>query len=284
MFQRIRNSWELTKASAAVLRADKELLIFPIISGVGSLIVMATFAVPMFLGGLFEAMFADEFGPVKVVGYAVAFLFYLCQYFIIIFANSALVGAAMIRLKGGDPTVGDGFRIAFQHIGSIFGYALVSATVGLILRWLAERGWLGRIASSLLGLAWGLATYLAVPILVVEGVGPIEAVKRSAQLLKKTWGEQIVGNFGINTIFGLLSFAVLLIAIPVTIAVAVAVQSPVVIGLMVALIVFALVCLGLVGSALGGIYTAAVYRYATEGDSGSFFKADLVANAFRAKR
>ncbi|MCI0577107.1 MAG: DUF6159 family protein, partial [Chloroflexi bacterium] len=260
MFQRIRNSWELTKASAAVLRADKELLIFPIISGVGSLIVMATFAVPMFLGGLFEAMFADEFGPVKVVGYAVAFLFYLCQYFIIIFANSALVGAAMIRLKGGDPTVGDGFRIAFQHIGSIFGYALVSATVGLILRWLAERGWLGRIASSLLGLAWGLATYLAVPILVVEGVGPIEAVKRSAQLLKKTWGEQIVGNFGINTIFGLLSFAVLLVAIPVTIAVAVAVQSPVVIGLMVALIVFALVCLGLVGSALGGIYTAAVYR------------------------
>ena len=98
-------------------------------------------------------------------GYLILFAFYLVQYFVIIYANSALVGAALIRLKGGDPTVGDGFRIAGSRMGAIFGYAAISATVGLILRWFSERGSLGTIAASLFGLAWGLATFLAIPIL-----------------------------------------------------------------------------------------------------------------------
>ena len=192
MFTRISNSWQLVKASAAVLRADKELIIFPIVSGIGVIIVTLTFALPMFLAGLFDAAF---FGQNQVVGLLVAFLFYLAHYFVIFFANSALVGAAMIRLRGGDPTVDDGFRIALKHVGPILGYAFVAATVGMILRWLSERsGTLGRIVVSLVGIAWNVTTYLTVPVLVMEEVGPIEAIKRSASLLKKSWGEQIVDN------------------------------------------------------------------------------------------
>ncbi len=101
----------------------------------------------------------------------------------------------MIRLRGGDPTVDDGFRIALKHVGPILGYAFVAATVGMILRWLSERsGTLGRIVVSLVGIAWNVTTYLTVPVLVMEEVGPIEAIKRSASLLKKSWGEQIVDN------------------------------------------------------------------------------------------
>jgi len=280
MFARLRSSWTLIKASAAVLRADKELIIFPIVSSIGVLVVMASFAVPMMVTGFFDELFKG--GP-QVLGYIVGFLFYVVQYFCIIFANSALVGAAMIRLRGGDPTVGDGFRIAMKHIGPILGYVLLSATVGMILRWLSERGKaMGRLVSSLGGLAWNLATYLVVPVLVVEDVGPMEAIKRSANLLKKTWGEQIVGNFGIGAIFGLLTILVIILGIGISVWVA-STNSVALIALTVLLFVLILVFMGLINSTLSGIYIAAVYRYAAEGEASSFFSEEMVRGAFRPK-
>ncbi len=129
MFQRILKSWELVKASWQVLLADKELLIFPVISAVASIIVMATFAVPAFLAGMFDTAVAGE---ASVLSFLVALLFYIVLYFVTFYFNSALVGAAMIRLEGGDPTVGDGLRIASKHFGSILGYAAIAATVGMI--------------------------------------------------------------------------------------------------------------------------------------------------------
>jgi hypothetical protein len=280
MFSKVKNSWELIKASFGVLRADKELVIFPIVSAIGVLIVTASFALPMVAAGLFDSLFE---GRAQVFGFIVGFLFYIVQYFVIIFANTALVGAALIRLRGGDPTVGDGFRIAWQRVGTILGYALVSATVGMILRWLSERGKvLGRIASSIAGLAWNLATYLVVPVLVVEDVGPIEAVKRSASLLKKTWGEQIAGNFGVGVISGLAVLVVILLGIPVFILAAMteSIALMVLVGLVFVLI---LVLLGLVSSTLNGIYVAAVYRYAAEGEASGFFSEDMVKGAFKVK-
>ena len=280
MFARMRNSWALIKASAAVLRADKELIVFPIVSAIGVLIVTASFALPMLMAGFFDALFD---GQAQVLGFVVGFLFYIVQYFVIIFANSALVGAAMIRLRGGDPTVGDGVRIAMRHIGPILGYALVSATVGMILRWLSERGKLvGKIVSSIAGMAWNLATYLVVPVLVIEDVGPLEAVKRSATLLKKTWGEQIVGNFGIGAIFGLLFFVLILLAVPVFVLVAMT-ESIALIVLVGLVFVLVLVFLGLINSTLNGIYIAAVYRYAAEGEASGFFSEEMVRGAFRPK-
>jgi hypothetical protein len=280
MFAKIRNSWTLIKASAGVLRADKELVVFPIVSTIGVLIVTASFALPMLLAGFFDALFE---GRAQILGLVVGFVFYVVQYFVIIFANSALVGAAMIRLRGGDPTVGDGFRIAMAHLGKILGYALVSATVGMILRWLSERGkTLGRIASSIGGLAWNLASYLVVPVLVIEDVGPLEAIRRSANLLKKTWGEQIVGNFSIGLIFGLLTVLVVLLGIPTFVFVA-STNSVAIIVLAALLFVLILVLLGLISSTLNGIYVAAVYRYAAEGEASGFFSEELVRGAFRPK-
>jgi hypothetical protein len=280
MFAKIGNSWKLIKASAAVLRADKELIVFPIVSAIGVLLVTATFALPMILTQFFDALLR---GRGQILGFVVGFLFYVVQYTVIIFANSALIGAAMIRLRGGDPTVGDGVRIARKHIGAILGYALVSATVGMILRWLSERGkTAGRIVSSIAGLAWNLATYLAVPVLVVEGVGPLEAIKRSANLLKRTWGEQIVGNFSIGLVFGLLAVFMALLGIPVFILV-ISTHSVLLIALTILLFVLAFVFMALVSSTLNGIYVAAVYRYAAEGEASSFFNREMVQEAFRPK-
>src|SRR5512138_61558 len=127
MFQRLENSWSLVKASWNVLRADKELLLFPIVSAIATVLVTLTFFIPAILTFASSSTFGRR-GTVEPLWILLMMAFYVIQYTIIFFCNTALVGAAMIRLKGGDPTVNDGFRIAFAHFGQIVGYALISAT------------------------------------------------------------------------------------------------------------------------------------------------------------
>ncbi len=282
MFQRLSNSWSLVKASAAVLSADKELMVFPAISAVLSVVVLITFAVPSVLAGLFDSTaLADSGFP--LAGYVVGFLFYVVQYFVIFFCNTALVGAALIRLRGGDPTAADGFRVASSRLVPILGYALIAATVGLILRRISERsGVLGKIVVSLVGLGWNLATFLVVPVLAAENVGPMDAVKRSSAYLRKTWGEQIAGNAGMGAVFGLLSLGTVMAGIVLFIAAALT-QSAALMVLVGVGSLLALMALALVSSALSGIYAAALYRYAAEGDAGTFFSADMVKGAFQRK-
>lgn len=279
MFQKLSNSWALVKASAQVLNADKELLIFPAISSIALLLVSATFFLPLALvGGAFEL--ASEGGG--ILAYLGLFVFYVVQYTVIFFFNSALVGAAMIRLEGGDPTVSDGLRIAWKHLGSIVGYALIAATVGMFLKAAKERsGGIGKLVISLVGMAWNLATFLVVPVLVTRSVGPIEAIKQSAGILKKTWGEQVVGNAGIGFVFIFLFFGTGLFFIP-TIIIAGSTGSPVIIGAVIAS--FVLICMGLalVNATLSGIYQAALYRFATVGDAGQFDR-NLLNDAFQPK-
>ena len=267
-------SWSLVKASWQVLQSDKELLVFPIVSAIALILVTMAFAVPGFF--LFAA------GGNEVPGYALVFLFYLVQYTVIIFANSALVGAAMIRLRGGDPTLGDGFQIALSRLGTIVGYALIAATVGMILQALAKRGVVADIVRAIIGTAWNLATFLVVPVLVVEDVGPLEAVKRSAGLLKRTWGEQVVGGAGLGLVFFILFLlATALVVAGVALGAALnsraLIVAPIVVG------VLAYVALALISSTLGGIYAAAVYRYAAEGETSKQFAPELIQNAFRVK-
>ena len=125
----------------------------------------------------------------------------------------AVVAGALIRLEGGEPTLGDGFAAAFDRLPAIIGYAAIAATVGMVLRYISERtGFIGRLVLGGLGVAWSLATFLVAPVLVVEGVGPIQAITRSASLLRTTWGEQVAGNVGISLVFGLAGVAVMVLA------------------------------------------------------------------------
>src|SRR5450432_2613529 len=139
MFSRLGRSWGLVKASASVLRQDKELLLFPLISLAALGLVVASFALPVIGLGVLKGFAAGARSEISAGLYVVAFLFYFSQYFVIFFFNVALVGAAMIRLDGGNPTLGDGIRVATSKIASIAGYALIAATVGMILRAIQER-------------------------------------------------------------------------------------------------------------------------------------------------
>lgn len=262
MLQKLSNSWELTKASLEVLRADKEMLLFPLFSFFGLVLSLAVFFTPMAVFG-FGTLAARN---LEVVGGVVAFVYWFVASVITIYFNSALVGAALIRLDGGDPTVADGLRVANRRLGSILGYAFVAASVGMILKMVRERsGALGRFVAGLLGVAWNLATFLVVPILVTREIGPIDALKESGRLLKRTWGEQIVGNFGIGAIAAV-SYVVWGLAGIACIAASAQLGLPWLVGTLVALMVLGFCLLALAHATLSGIYSAALYRYATTGE------------------
>lgn len=281
MFARFSRSWELVKASGAVLRQDKELLLFPLFAAIATLLVAASFVVPLLVSGTFERVGEESPDAAFVVW---GFLFYLSQYFVIFFFNSALVGAAMIRLDGGDPTVRDGLRIARSRIGRILGYAAIAATVGLILRVIEERaGFIGRWIAGLLGVAFTVATFLVVPILVSREVGPVDAVKESATLLKKTWGENVIGNAGMGLVFFLFYICVIGIGMLFVFGVAQTGSAPLII-LVTAILALGVIALTLVQTALQGVYSAALYRYATNGNVGAEFSGTLLSDAFRPKR
>lgn len=284
MFERFSRSWGLIKASAGVLVKDKELLVFPLLSSIVTLIVAAAFILPMFGLGALDALREDGSGQISPLLYVVAFLFYLVQYSVIFFFNSALVGAAMIRLDGGDPTVRDGLRIASSKIVPIIGYAAIAATVGMVLRAIQERaGFIGKIVSGFLGVAWTVASFLVVPVLVSREIGPIDAVKESALLLKKTWGENLIGQGGVGLVFGLIFFLLIFAGIAAIVGAALT-GSAIVIGIVVAAVVIAVLVSALIQAALSGIYSAALYRYASGEGAAEGFDARVLEHAFVAKK
>ncbi|HNV84019.1 MAG TPA: DUF6159 family protein [Arenimonas sp.] len=275
MFAKFSRSWELVKASAGVLRSDKELLVFPVISGIAALIVLATFVIPIVSLKLFE-------GGTGPLGYVIGFLFYLCQYFVIFFFNSALVGAAMIRLNGGDPTVADGLRIARERMLPILGYAAIAATVGLLLQFLKNKdNFVIRMLGSLLGTAWTVASFLVVPVLVANKIGPIDAVKKSIELLKTTWGENAVGQLGIGFVFGFIMAGVIIMG--VLLSILGFTVSPYLGGTIVVLTVLSALTVGIIQSALSGVYAAALYRFANDGVAPQGFEGMGLQTAFQAK-
>ena len=278
---RFGRSWELIKLCWGVLQQDKELVVFPIVSGIAVVIVTASFIVPGIFTGYWESFVGNE-GSIPASMWVLMVLFYLVEYFVIIFFNAALVSAAMVRIKGGDPTLGDGLHGAWSHIGAILGWAAISATVGLVLQALRERGGLaGAIAAALGGMAWNVITFLVIPVLVVEGVNPIEGIKRSASLLKKTWGEQIIGNAGIGLIFGLICLAIGVVGVFLGVVVINAGVTAAGVAIIVAT-VLAIVIVAMLSATLRGIYSAALYQYAVGGDTGVFSE-ETLAGAFRAK-
>lgn len=279
MLDKLTNSWQLVKSSAEVLKADKELLLFPLVSGIAVILVTVGFFVPSFLvGGLLRG--AGSGVGMSAAGWILLFAYYLVQYAVIFFFNTALVGAAMMRLEGGDPTVKDGLRIAWSKLGPILGYAAIAATVGMILRAVSERTeGLSRFLVGLLGMGWNLATFLVVPVLVAHDVGPIEAIKESARTLKRTWGEQVAGNVGLGLAFGVVYVLFGITGTGLIVLAAMSGQGWLVI-IAVAGVALVFVLLALVQSALTGIYSAALYRYAIRGEAGGVFQRRELQMAF----
>lgn len=277
--QKIARTWSLMSACWQVLKKDKSLLVFPLISGFCCLLLMVSFVIPLYATDHLRPPPRDAETAHQVLYYGVLFLFYVCNYFVVVFFNSAIVACATLRMSGGNPTLGDGFRAASSRLPVIAGWALVSATVGLVLRVIEDRSdKVGRFVAGLLGAAWTVVSFLVIPILVVENKNPFAALKDSTALLKKTWGEQVVGNFS----FGLIFFVLTLVA-AVPVVLAFFSGSAVAIIISIALAVAYLIVLALVQSALQSIFQAALFLYARDGQVPEGFEADLLGNAMTSR-
>lgn len=285
MFESISNSWQLVKASWAVLKADKELIWFPIISGATMLLMTIFFLLPIgAILGIFGVM-SDSNTVSEVLAFVLMFLFYLVSNTVVLYFNTALMGAAMIRLDGGDPTLKDGFRIANERLGKIAMYATINATVGVILQTLRERGGIiGSIVSSIGAFAWGVMTFFVIPILIVKDISPIDAIKESTALLRKTWGEQLVGGFGVGTVTGLMTLGVILLGMLLGFLAIGVLDSGLLLGVVVLLTILAVVAIGIVSSALSSVYRVVVFRFAEYGSAPDDFDIDMIRGAFKEKR
>lgn len=284
---RLRAGWVAGKSCLEVLRNDKSLIVFPLLSGLAALIVLASFALPLavikpaFLSTILNQhhVNARETPPWFWV---VAFAFYFCNYFVIYFFNAALVHCAIQHFRREPVTAGDGLRAAVRRLPELLAWSLVSATVGLVLRMIENANEkFGAFVSAILGSAWTVVTYFVVPVLVVERVGPLSAIQRSWQILRKTWGESIGGHAGVG--WALLPFW--LIGILVAVLGAMLLSKSAALGIaMIGVAVVYFLILGLVDATLKGILVGALYLYSTHGEVPAEFDRESLDQSFTPKR
>jgi hypothetical protein len=272
---RFQTSWAIAKRSWAVLRSDKTLAWFPVLSFLASLAVVGIIAALVATMGIDNADTKDSLAP---IGYVLIAVGYLGLAFVQTYFLAALVAGADERLRGGNSTVKGAIEVANSRLHRLLPWAVVTATVTVILNMLERQGIVGRIIGSLIGLAWSVVTFLTIPILVIEDIGVGKALTRSKDLLKQTWGENIIGQGGL----GLVGFLAMLPAI-LLFVVGAALGT-------IGFVVFAAVAVAwmlvsmVVVSALSGIYRTALYRFAATGAVPGDFTGVDFQSAFRPRR
>jgi len=270
--ERFRRGWRLGMVSLGVLRRDRALGAFPILGGLTALFAIAAFGIPAAV--LFEGN--QTIGAVVLAALAIYASTYLTVFF-----GVALAGAANAAFEGRGASVGEGVGVARSRAGAIAGWAGILASVNIILRAIEERfGFVGTIVAVVIGAAWGLITFLVIPVIAIEGLGPIAALKRSARIFRARWGEQVIGTVSIGLmvfVFGVLP-AALLVGIGFLIGTTVALAATISVAVVIVMVA------AVIGQAATGIFSVALYRYAIgEGAAAPFAEADL-AGAFAPKR
>lgn len=278
--ERIRRGWALTKESWAVVRADRSLLIFPMVAGVCALVVAAVFfGLGAGVGAASDSVWAAA--PFVVVG--VYLLIVVGQ-----FAAVALAACATASLDGQDTTVAQGVRAARERLGVILAWSAVQLVVGALISALQAllREGAGNVVSAIVGglanATWSVATFFVVPILALEGVGPREAIKRSAGVVRQRWGEGVVGSAAIGGaifLFGILPGAAIVAA-----GIALTGGSAALGGVLIAVGVVVVVLAALLQVTLSAVFRVALYRFATQGDAPGHFSAAQLDAAFQPRR
>ena len=282
MFHTLGNTWQITKLSWKVLQLDRELIFFPIMGTLGAIVVGAIVA-GVFAGtGTFDRLSGDQ-TEFNVVDLIITIVAYFGALYMVIFCNAALIAAARERLEGGDPNVMSGIRAVRGMWLAILGWTIISGTVGLILQALQSAASenshgvmriIAIILVSLLQTAWAYITFFVIPILVVERVGPITAIRHSSSLLRRTWGEQLAASFSFFIIYLL---AAIIVAIPVVVLIFVAPVIAIIVGVILGGIAIASV------AAMEGIFKAALYEWVAEGKGSEWFDRQLLSDAYGAR-
>lgn len=280
MMRRLRASWMLTKACIQVLKQDKELMLFPFLCGVVALLCTIGFIFPVvaIVDSSSSAEGADLL--LTLLGFVYSFVIYS----VVLFFNVAVLACARIRFEGGNPTLADGFRAGLENIGVILVWAAIGGVVSFIMRKLEESfsvfGW---FLARLLGGAFSILSFFAIPVMIFEKTGPVEAFKRSGEIIKKTWGESLGAYLGFSIITTMAAWSILLgFGLSIVATVQLNSATPVLVGGLGSLIV--LLAASVLTSCLSQIFQAALYVYATTGEVPAGLSEDLVQEAFRVKQ
>jgi uncharacterized protein DUF6159 len=272
-FDRLQNGWKLTMSSFKILKANKQLIVFPILSGISLILIIGSFVVASIAGNGWDIANTGELSSAQY--YGLIFLFYVVNYFVVVFFNMALIHCTRAYFKGEEVNVNEGLRFSVSRIGAIFSWAVFAATIGLILRAIQENsGIIGKIITGIIGIVWSVATFFVVPVIAYENLGPIGAFKRSSQMMKEKWGESLVAGFS----FGLIQFiAFLVIGLPLFFL-----GSSVNVFLGLALAFAAVFIIMAILSAAQTIFISAVYHN-INGDVTKHFDQQLVDGLFAQK-
>ena len=270
---RFSNGWTIAANSFKVLKENRQLLIFPILSMISMFVIIVSFLAVIF--GYAGWSVDNIHDPGKVISYSLIFIFYIVNYFIIVFFNMALVHCTSLYFKGEEVTVQKGIDFSKSRFGSILGWAVFAGIIGGILKIIQENaGSLGKILTAIVGVVWSIATFFVVPVIAYENVGPLQAFKRSAQLMKEKWGESIGAGFSF--------FLIQLGGIAVIAVVAIAISFlNMIAGIAVG--VLGLLTLSAVLSALKTIFISAVYHNVT-GDPVELYNQQFIDNLFEPRK
>jgi len=273
-FTRLSNGWNLAMNSFTVLKENRQLIIFPILSGISMLLVIGSFFIAVFAAAGWDFDNLRDTDTHDVVNYVILFFYYLVNYFVIVFFNMALVHCTHLYFMGEEVTVRKGLQFSMSRIGVILAWAAFAATVGTLLRLLQDNlGKIGKIIISLIGVVWSVTTFFVVPVIAYEKLGPLDAFKRSASMMKEKWGESLSASFS----FGLVQFVFFLGSAFVCFLLALI--SPIVGIVLFVLCAFSIL---VVMSATKMIFVSAVYHN-INGDPIKHFNQQLADNLFEHK-
>lgn len=276
---RFSRGWALAGQSWRVLKSDRSLVVFPVLSATFSTIVAALIFLPAaVVEGLFSGgAEANQNSP--VIAAAIVAVMYIST-FIAIYFNVALAACAVRSLQGEDTSVGYGISAATSRLGAILGWSLIAATIGLVLRVLRDRLPIaGQIAVALVGAAWSVATFFVIPVIALEGQGPWQSLKRSVTIIKARWGESAVGGATISLASTLIGVAVVIVSVAGAIAL-VSVGLQVLGFALVAVGAVAVLVVTAVSTALSQIFRVAVYQFAVTAQTPRGFDGEMLQGAF----
>jgi len=276
LFNRLSNGWTIAQNSFKVLMANKQLLIFPVLSGVSLILIMGTFILAAlgFSGWDFDNV--DLKGDNKVLQYCFIFGFYIVNYFVVVFFNMALIHCTTLYFRGEEVTLKKGIAFSMSRVGTIFAWAVFAGSVGAILKIIQENvGTLGKILTGLIGVVWSITTFFVVPVIAYENMGPLEAVKRSASLMKEKWGEGIGAgfSFGLIQLVGILAVGIL----AAILAVSIHLFAGIAFG------VLGLLLLATIVSAARTVFVSQIYHNVT-GDPVENYNQQFIDNLFISKK
>lgn len=270
---RISNGWKLAMSSFKILKANQQLILFPILSAISLILVIGSFFTFLAAGSGWDLDNLREYSRTEY--YAVLFVFYVVNYFIVVFFNMALIHCTRLYLNGEEVTIKKGLQFSVSRLGVIFSWAMVAATVGLILKAIQENsGIVGKIVTGIIGVVWSVASFFVVPVIAYENVGPIDAVKRSTQMMKEKWGESLTAGFS----FGLIHFLGLLVICLPLFFLGLLIHP--IVGIAAAVAAFFVIMV--IMDAAKTIFVSAVYHN-IKGDVSEHFDQQLIDSLFRPK-